>query len=291
MPTSAPAFFQSFLIIGREGLEVVLILGAMLAVLRKVDSRRSARTLWRGAVLGVAASLATAALVEVVFRSSRHLELLEGLTLLLAAAVLLYVGHWLLAKTDVARWKAYLERRVKSGVSTGSAVALGLVSFLAVYREGVETVLFYRALLSTEEANAPAVLVGLAAGLVALAFFCYGIYRFGVRIPLRAFFAGTSAFLLLLAFVFAGKGVHELQEAGVVGESGLPLRGFGPLGAYPTVQTLAAQALVLCAIALPPLYRAVRGRSRASAARLASEAGPRGTVRVERGPAESAAGR
>ncbi len=288
METAAPAFLQSLIIIGREGLEVVLILAAMLAVLHKVDAGRSAGALWWGAAIGVAASLATAALVQVVFRSSRHVELLEGLTLLLAAAVLLFVGHWLLAKANVVRWKAYLERRLRGGVGAGSAVALGLVSFLAVYREGVETVLFYRALLSTEEAPAAVVLAGLAAGLVALSLLCYGIYRFGLRIPLRPFFAGTSALLLLLAFVFAGKGVHELQEAGVLAESGLPFLRFPSLGLYPTTETLVSQVVVLCAIALPPVYRALSGRAGADAAVATA---PRGVVPVERGAAEAAVGR
>ncbi len=240
----------------------MLIVGAMLAVLRKVDPGRGAGALWGGVAAGLGASLVTAALVQAAFHSSQHVELLEGLTLLVAAIVLLWVGHWLLAKSDVARWKAYLVRRVRRGAGAGSALALGLVSFLAVYREGVETVLFYRALLSAEDAQAGAVIAGLAVGLVALALVCWVIFRFGVRMPLRPFFAGTSALLLLLAFVFAGKGVHELQEAGRLSESGLPLVRIPSLGLYPTVETLVAQATVLCAIALPMLVWAGRGRTR-----------------------------
>jgi high-affinity iron transporter len=275
MGTSTSVFLQSFVIIGREGLEAMLIVGAMLAALRKVNPERGGGALWGGVAWGVAASLVTAALVQVVFHSSRHVELLEGLTLLVAAVVLLWVGHWLLAKSDVARWKAYLERRVRRGAGAASALALGLVSFLAVYREGVETVLFYRALLSAEDARAGAVMVGLAVGLVALALLCWVIFRLGVRMPLRPFFAGTSALLLLLAFVFAGKGVHELQEAGWMSESSLPLVRIPSLGLYATVETLVAQAAVLSAIALPMLVRAGRARTRS---------------RVEAGAGETLAG-
>ena len=286
MAIDTSAFLQALIIIGREGLEVVLILGAMLAILRKVDPGRSVGALWRGAGIGVAASLVTAGLVQLVFRSSRHVELLEGLTLLLASAVLVFVGHWLLAKTDVVRWKRYLEGRLRGGLGAGSSFALGLVSFLAVYREGVETVLFYRALLSTDATAGAAILAGLAVGLVGLGILCYAIYRFGVRIPLRPFFAGTSALLLLLAFIFAGKGVHELQEAGVVGESLLPFFRFSALGIYPTLETLVSQAVVLCAIALPPLYRALRGeRTVADPAQVG-----RRTAAPERATAKTAAG-
>ncbi|HEY7460609.1 MAG TPA: FTR1 family protein [Gemmatimonadota bacterium] len=276
MGTSASVFLQSLVIIGREGLEAMLIVGAMLAVLRRVDPGRGAGALWGGVAAGVGASLVTATLVQAVFHSSHHVELLEGLTLLTATVVLLWVGHWLLAKSDVARWKAYLERRVRRGVGAGSALALGLVSFLAVYREGVETVLFYRALLSAEDTQAGAVMAGLAVGLVALALVCWVIFRFGARMPLRPFFAGTSALLLLLAFAFAGKGVHELQEAGRLSESGLALVRIPSLGIYPTVENVVAQAGVLCAIALPMLVRAVRGRAPSP---------------VEAGAAETLAGR
>jgi high-affinity iron transporter len=255
MTTWTPAFLQSLIIITREGLEVVLILGAVLAVLGKVSPDRGKAPLWWGAALGFGASLVTAAVVEIVFHSSEHLELLEGLTLALAAGVLLFVGHWLLAKTDVARWKAYLAARVKRGAGRGSAVALGLVAFLAVYREGVETVLFYRALLSTEEAKTAAVLAGFVAGVVALGVIIYAIGRVGLRVPLRPFFATTSAFLMLMAFVFAGKAVHELQEAGLVSENGLRLPRLPEVGLYPTLETTVAQVLMACAIVVPALLR------------------------------------
>ena len=258
MPTATSAFAQSLLIIGREGLEVVLILGAMLAVLRKMSPEGRTSALWWGAGLAVVASLITAVIVQAAFNKSENVELLEGLTLALAAAVLLFVGHWLLAKADVHRWKAYLARRLERGVGAGSTLALALVAFLAVYREGVETVLFYRALLSTEEAGPGAVMAGFLLGVAALAFVCFGIYRFGVRIPLRPFFAATSAFLLLLSFVFAGKAVHELQEAGVVSEGGLALPRIAPLGIYPTLESVIAQALLLSAIAIPVLLRRFR---------------------------------
>jgi high-affinity iron transporter len=257
---SGSAFLQSFTIIAREGLEVVLILGAMLAVLRKDGSMPHAAGLWWGTALAVLASLATAALATALFRSAEQVEVLEGVTMLAATGVLFYVGHWLLAKVDVARWQAYIKRQVRSAAGRGSIWALGAVAFVAVYREGVETVLFYRALISSEPTAGGPVLVGLALGIVGLAILCYAIYRFGLRIPLRPFFAVTSAFLLFLAFVFAGKGLHELQEGGVFPETSIGFPRLPPLGIYPTVETLAMQAVVLVAIFVPLFLRRIRRR-------------------------------
>jgi high-affinity iron transporter len=252
---STSAFLQSLTIIAREGFEVVLLLGALLAVVRHAGLADQVRGIWAGATLALLASLATAALVELLFRSSAQVEILEGVTLLAAVVVLFLVGHWLLAKADVARWQAYLKKRVRQAARGRSFLALGSVAFVAVYREGAETVLFYRALLSAEESSGGAVLLGFLLGVGLLAILCYAIYRFGMRIPLRPFFGITSGLLLLLAVVFAGKGLHELQEGGLLGETAIGFPRLPALGVYPTLETLAGQALVLLAT-LAPLARA-----------------------------------
>ncbi|MFN2431511.1 MAG: FTR1 family protein [Gemmatimonadota bacterium] len=266
MEFSTSAFLQSFGIIAREGLEVVLILGAMLAVLRKTGVREAEAGLWWGTGLALAASVLTALAVDRLFRSAEQVEVLEGVTMLVAAAVLFMVGHWLLSKADVARWKAYVSARVGAAAGRRSLLALGAVAFLAVFREGVETVLFYRALLAAESGSSASVVAGFLAGLAGLGLLCAAIFRLGVRIPLRPFFTATSALLLLLAFTFMGKGIHELQEGGVVSETPVAFLRLPLLGVYPTAETLVAQALMLVAIVVPGLY-AVR-------ARPASQRGP-----------------
>jgi high-affinity iron transporter len=269
MEVSGSAFVQSFTIIAREGLEVVLLIGAMLAVLRQSGASDAARGLWWGTAAAIVMSVLTALSLDAVFRSAENVEVLEGFTMLVAAAVLFFVGHWLLAKADVARWQRYVKSQIRSAAGQGSIWALAAVAFVAVYREGVETVLFYRALLAS--ASGPgAILVGFVVGLVALAVLCYAIYRFGIRIPLRPFFAVTSAFLLLLAFTFAGKGVHELQEGGVLSETRVEWLRIAPLGVYPTVETLAVQAVILLGIFVPLAVRRIWPRSVARAEQTAA---------------------
>ena len=119
--------------------------------------------------------------------------------------------------------------------TSGSALALASVAFLAVYREGFETVLFYKALFAGgRRPGRMPVVAGIALGSLVLVAVYFAINRFGVRLPLKPFFAVTSAFLYYMAFVFAGEGIAELQEGGVIGTTVLPWAPRIPaLGIYP----------------------------------------------------------
>jgi len=241
-------FVQSFVILLREGLEAILVIGALVAFLLKTGAGHRRRDIHIGIGAAVLASLLTAVLLETIFRvSMAEREALEGITMLVATAMLFYVSYWLLSKMEVAKWNRFVRGRVQDAVSSGSALALASVAFLAVYREGFETVLFYKALfLAGGPGSAWPVLLGMALGAVALAVVYLAINRFGVRIPLKPFFGVTSAFLYYMAFVFAGQGVAELQEGGLVGATileGAPR--IPALGIYPTVESLALQGILL----------------------------------------------
>ena len=147
-------------------------------------------------------------------------ELVEGVTALVAVAVLLYVSHWLFQKTYIHDWKTYLEEHMGRAVTRGSALAMAGLAFAAVYREGFETVLFYQALMF--DAGPAAVLAGFAPGILVISAIGYGIVKMGLRLPLKRVFAITGAVLLYLAFVFLGKGIYNLQEADLFAPTPLP---------------------------------------------------------------------
>jgi high-affinity iron transporter len=243
-------FLQSVLILVREGLEAILVVGALMTFLVKLGAADRRRDLHWGVGAAVGASLLTALAIETVFRlSPAHQEALEAVTMVLATAMLFWVSYWLLSKIEVARWNRFVRSRLSEALDRRSSLALASVAFLAVYREGFETVLFYKALLGAGRAPG-GVAVGFLAGCLVLAILFLLFYRFGVRLPLRPFFAGTGAVLYYMAFVFAGKGMHALQEAGWVAATwvnGVPY--WAGIGVYPTVETLAAQALLLVALA------------------------------------------
>src|SRR5205814_8839115 len=121
---------------------------ARVAVLAQGDAVGRRRHVAEGAWAAVAASVVTAAVVELLFEiTPGQREALEGVTMLLATAVLFYVSYWLLSKIEVAKWNAFVKGRMEEALSSGSGFALASVAFLAVYREGFETILFYKALL------------------------------------------------------------------------------------------------------------------------------------------------
>jgi len=252
-PSPVNLFLQSFILLLREGLEAILVVGALMTFLVKTGAGHRRRDIHVGVGVAVAVSLVTAFLLETVFRlGAARQEVLEGFTLVAAAVMLFYVSYWLLTKVEVAKWNSFVKAKVQDAVSSGSAFALASVAFLAVYREGFETVLFYKALmLSGGVGSLFPILAGMALGMLVLAAVYVAINRFGVRLPLKPFFTVTSTFLYYMAFVFAGKAVAELQEGGLVGTTSVSWAPRLPaLGIYPTVESLLAQgALVLLAIA------------------------------------------
>jgi high-affinity iron transporter len=124
------------------------------------------------------------------------------------------------------------------------------VAFLAVYREGAETALFYQALFNEGSSHALPLSLGIVAGLVVLALVFTLFYRYGVKIPMRPFFTVTSVLLYYMAFVFMGKGMRELQEGNLVPITVMPgMPNMPSMGIFPSAETLAAQALLLALFA------------------------------------------
>src|SRR5437773_2205283 len=264
--SSANLFTESFVLMLREGFEAILIVAALMTFLARAGAMERRRDVAKGAWLAVAASGGTGAVVERVFQiTAGQRDALEGATMLVATAVLFYVSYWLLSKIEVAKWNAFVKGRMEDALSTGSSFALGSVAFLAVYREGFETILFYKALLTSAGSAgggggsaAGPVTAGILLGAVALVIVYIGINRFGMKVPLKPFFAVTSAMLYYMAFVFAGKGIADLQESGILGTSVVEWAPRIPvLGIYPTVQSLSLQFLliVLLLVAVVWLHR------------------------------------
>lgn len=241
------AFLQAFLILLREGFEAILVVGALIAYLRRSGAEDKLRIVWGGVAAALVASLAVAWLLSsVITLSGKNQEAVEGATLLLAAAVLVYVSHWLFAKRETARWQGYVKSQLEDALSSGRALSLGLAAFLAVFREGAETVLFYQALLAGSAGDEGAVLAGFGAGAIALAVVYMVMKQAAVRLPLGLFFGATAVLLYALAVSFAGTGILELQEARWVSSTPVAAMPTVPwLGLYPTVESLAAQGLLL----------------------------------------------
>jgi high-affinity iron transporter len=245
--TNWEAFFQSFLIILREGFEAILVIGAVVAFLIKMGHRERLRSVWLGIVLGLVASLATAVVLKTVLGAMpASREIVEAVTMLVAVVVLFSVSYWLISKVEAAKWQKFIREKVTLALDHGGGKALALVAFLAVYREGAETALFYQALFNEGPDVGLPLALGIIVGFAALAVIFTLFYRYGVRIPMRPFFTVTSILLYYMAFVFMGKGVRELQEGNIMHITVIP---GGPhveaMGIYPSVETLVAQGILI----------------------------------------------
>ncbi len=249
-------FIQSFSIIVREGFEAILIIAALIAFLVKSRNRDKLKSIYTGVILGIIGSFLTAYIVhEVLHLSIASQELMEGWIMLLAVVVLFWVSYWLVSKIEAEKWQSYITKKMKTAVSTGSAFALGGVAFLSVYREGFETVLFYKALYFYAGDGTQGIVPGFLAGCVILAVVFYLINKAGVKVPIKWFFAFTSVFLYFMAFTFMGKGLHELQMGQAL--SMTPAM-FAPeiswLGMYPTWETVIGQGVLVLAYVFALVY-------------------------------------
>lgn len=250
--SGATAFTASLIILVREGLEAILVLAAIIAFVVKTGRRDALPWVHAGWIaalaLGAVTWVAATFLIDV---SGADRELTEGITALLAAAVLLYVGYWLHGKSYAQAWNRFIREQVGHALSKRTLWAMAAVSFLAVYREMFEIVLFYQALWAQAgDAGQVAVLSGMGAAALALAVIGFALFKYSVRLPIGPFFIATSALLAVLAVVFTGHGVAALQEAGVLGVTGLGFEPVPLLGLYPSVEALGAQLFVLALVGL-----------------------------------------
>lgn len=283
--------FNSLIIIVREGLEAVLLVGALLAYLATVEGgRRHHSRIWAGVALGVGASFATWGVARTLIPvSGGSRELIEGITALVAVAVLIYVSNWIFQRSYIHHWKDFLREKLDTALGTGSALAMAGLAFAAVYREGFETVLFYQALMF--DVGTGAVLAGFVPGLLFIAVVGVAIIRLGLRLPLKQVFAATNAILVYLAFVFTGKGIYNLQEAGLFAPHPV---GWMPdsealrllFGIYPVGETLAGQALLLAIVGATFLYYRKKTSAKVAEARART---PEGDTASGRTPGHAAA--
>ncbi|MFQ3241017.1 MAG: high-affinity iron transporter [Lentimonas sp.] len=241
---------QSFLILFREGIEAMLVVAALIAYLRRSGSSDKVKVIWWSCAIAIVASVGAAWLLHAVLEvSGANREVLEGATMLVAALVLIYVSYWLTAKRDADRWQAFVEDQMGQAIRGGSMFALGFVAFLAVFREGAETILFYQALMigSSGQMNAVWIGMGLAAAALVVV---YAIVRLAsIRLPLSLFFGATAVLLFVMAFVFAGQGILELQVGSVIHTTrleGWPMVSW--LGIFPTRESMLAQTAILATI-------------------------------------------
>lgn len=238
---------SSMLILLREGLEAILVLAAIGAFLAKADRSHHFNYIHLGWISAVVLGIVTWVVAQhYIDISGASREMTEGIAALVASAMLLYVGFWLHRQSNARQWQKFLHGKLDGQITKGAVWGLVLVAFIAVYREVLETVLFYQAFwLQSPPSGQRYIIIGFVIALVALVILAWAIFRFSVRLPLRPFFLTNAVLLFVLSVVYAGKGIVALQEAGKLPVNPVRFPEIDLLGIYPNAESLGLQAMVL----------------------------------------------
>ena len=262
---------QAALILLREGLEAMLVIAALAAFLRRSEQPDKLTPLYAGAVAAIAASFGAAWVFETYFDGA-HNDLFEAAVMLLAAALLIYMSGWLFLRQDPKAWKNELQRAAERAVSAGTALSLAGISFLAVFREGGETILFLHTLARTGGGWSLGIFAGLGVAVLCLIALFAAMQWLALRLPLRPIFLVTSAFLFVMGLKFIGEAIQELQEQVLVPihDQGIPNLVYA-LGLNGTWEALGAQALVLLLAATGIAVAGIRAGKKAPGSVPAAE--------------------
>ena len=247
------AFTASFAIIFREGLEAVLILGAIITYLEASRNNRFKPYVHYGILAAIGATAITWFVVSFIIEiSGASRELIEAIAALSATAVLFYVSFWILNKIEHKKWMEFVKAKVWQATTTGSVMVFVMLSFFTVYREGFETVLFYQAMFSFAKYLEIYVGLGFILGLGVLFLIYFVMRRLGKMLPLRALFGLTMGIGAYLSIAFIGNGIRELQIIDVVPYTSmlgtiprLDINMATMTGIYPTLETVIAQIVLL----------------------------------------------
>jgi len=208
----------SLLVTLREGIEIALVVTILLGYLRKIDQKRHFRQIWIGVGAATALSLAFGGALEITSRelNGRVLEAFEGFTMLFAVAVLTWMVFWM--KRQSAGISLDLRHQIDSALSGGSVVALSLLAFSAVAREGFETTLFLFA-GSTNTSGTQFVLGGVI-GFALAAASGVVIYYGAAKLPLKQFFLVTGVVVVILAAGLLANALSNLHAAAIIDDLG-----------------------------------------------------------------------
>lgn len=252
---------QAFLVLIREGLEALLVVAAIVAYLVKSDNKRFVKWIYLGVLVGLLGAGLVAVIFVFAFGGSGPIqEIMEGTCALIAMGMLLWTSNWMLNKSSVEAWNRYIRKKTEAAVADAEAaasadnvtlktvVSLAMLSFLAVFREGAETVIFYESIYTMSRDTRGMWIGGLTAAVVLVGIFL--LFRFtSVKIPIGPFFLVTSILMSVLVVVFAGGGVHSLIEGDLLPAfylNGVPTNDW--LGLYPYAECLVAQAIAAVAV-------------------------------------------
>jgi high-affinity iron transporter len=233
-------FFAALFILLREGFEAVVVVGALLAVLKKMNAPQYVRVVHVAWVSALVFGAAAFVLGQAFFAGANR-EWLETIVALVAVGFLLYAALWLNARANVSRSMGELRGKMTAAIGTGSAAGLFFISFSSVGRESIEAALFLQGLAVDSHDG---VIWGATAGLIALLALVVTVRTVGFKLPMKTLFTASTVLLFVTAVMLLGKGLHGLQELGVLPLHPVPFFQIDALGIFPDAWSLVPQVLL-----------------------------------------------
>lgn len=249
--------WDAALILLREGLEALLIILALVAFLKKSNQEHMAKWIYIGAGAGIGLSAVAAILMSTLFNSdsiASSREMIEGYVGLAAAAMMIGVGVWMHSKSNIKAWNAYISKQMNHAMSKQSVFAMAAISFLSVFREGAETLIFYAGIAPKMATSQFA--LGIAVAIAILAVVAFFLLKVSAKIPVHRFFAVATVLIYLLAFKIIGVSIHTLQLTDRMSTniiSGLPV--YPNIGFYPTWETIIGQLILIVLVIGTIIYK------------------------------------
>ena len=244
--------FDAMLILLREGVEALLIVMALVTTLKAAKMRKGLKWVYGGAFAGIVASLLIAYILQIAFpavTSGTNREIIEGAVGIFAVIMMILIGIWLHSKSSVKKWNAFMESQMQTVTKTGSFLSMFALSFLAVFREGAETILFYVGILP--RISSFDFVLGISLALLVLVVIAFVMNKASqLFLPHKIFFILTWM-IYALAFKMTGVSIHALQLTNMIPNhliAGIPT--IDIFGIYPSWESLAGQALFILVVIL-----------------------------------------
>ncbi|MCR8645391.1 FTR1 family iron permease [Paenibacillus sp. N1-5-1-14] len=246
----------------REGLEALLVVGALLAFVKRspgAEGKQGNKWIWTGIAAGLLFSLILAVVVKFVFSSGAFGQnnfVINGWTGIIAAVMLLYMSYWLHRQSSIKDWQQYIQNKSRKAMEKGQMISLGVLSFLAIFREGTETVLFLIGMVN--QISMQNLILGILIGFGVLAVVAYLMLTVGVKLPIRPFFIVSSLIVFYLCLKFTGMGIHSLQLASTIPSTEAPLPSIHFIALYPSWQSAIPQLMIVVFAIIVIVYQRIQ---------------------------------
>lgn len=247
---------DSMLILLREGVEALIIVLSLASALKAAKQKKGLIWIYAGALVGILTSILAAVILKYSFpalSSGTNREIIEGVVGIFAVIMMIGIGIWLHSKSSVKAWKKYMDTKLNLVLSTGSFISMFTLSFLAVFREGAETILFYAGIMPLiTTAN---LLIGIALAIVALIIIGIIIVKASGKLSISKVFLVLSWLIYILGFKMLGVSIHALQITDILSNHIIDyLPTIEILGIYPSFEVVIAQLIYIIVVAISIFY-------------------------------------